>query len=1311
MFRRALFTPIAALFLLVPTISFAQVDSFFDIFTEIDAHASICDVCDSMKADIDAKQLVIDSINADITTAERDLTLIGIDVDIYERGIEQAEKSLEALRNPKDYVESEGRHYDSADNAAMQRRSANLWDTYKSGDISAEQYSEEIEKEFDDPGVAEELEKIKKSLDKEISDSIKEMNKMKKEAEQDRKDVNARAAALTQELSEHLTELEKMIEIHAQCLLQCKEGQVNVDDLGVEPKKRTAVDSFFDIFTELVTGPPPILPDPVLQFPIEIVELDLKSVEPIVMLPDSFFDIFTGLSNLEPLPVPEPKCQMCDPIAKEISDKEAELEGRKSMLDMAADLIKPYREMEKNGKTMLEEAQKSLESLRNPTDYAESDGKRYDNADHSAMQVRNQRLWAAYKAGILSAADVEAEWAKPIDDPDVQADLEDIKADLEEELEDVIEDIEEQLKDLEETTKEFNKELEKLKKDITDCEAQLAAMRTKLAECEKRCKTLEDATSFVEELIAQDPQIWETPSGGFVIPVPKDDTVEDDVEGKLETKDDENSVEDDLVVEVSPTSTVGFDNTETSFLCGLISFFCDDEEVDEDASTGGGYKTPGVEVEEIAMGTPSIEGVEEEVGIDKGTQPSFMCDWFGVFCPQDSVLDLKAIIGCGDGTRPPEDDVCRAADHNEDGEVNGKDLVALDFSLQGPEGLFLPLDISGLDGKPGLDITDLQPLDDCLFGSGDCSDLGVGNPPPGTFGGIQFDALVGLRGNDFGVHMQNGNDVLLGTPIDDLIGGRGLQDLGDGPIPPDFFGPGNDRNDIFPFGSNGPGIDGPEPSVPAPSQPSASQLPQAVQDTIAKIIQDNPVGPCESLRISVARIRIGNTVKYRITVSRVRDESQCPPAFPQCPENTSYQSIGAPTPADCSAACQNGIGGCVVIETLSDGTNCILCGPPEEEPDDDDFDEPIEDEDEEEPDDDDFDDDPLSECDDEDFSSMTECKRDCDGECKYDGGACWTCTEKVSCPDIAHDSERACETVCAAGGSCSEMPDFPGCYYCLQVELEEEPQPGPVDDVCDSPTKERSACESSCNGGTCKKSYTRDDGEGCYRCQLECSGDTQTQSDCQSSCDGACAKSYTRDDGEKCYDCIPPVIVEDEGPSCPSGTAADKSSCESQCPSNGTCIGEDGCFSCLVVNCPDGTFKDECPSSCGNGCTVVGEQHGVSCYQCTQDCGTVCSENGYGPENTDHSDSILSELNGYSCVSGANISIQTATIGECNCVGEYSLSVDTTPPECTGTPCGDVQCGGSLSCVGGPGETITVNCNWGGWEKIQKHQFRPVVGN
>lgn len=280
---------------------------------------------------------------------------------------------------------------------------------------------------------------------------------------------------------------------------------------------------------------------------------------------------------------------------------------------------------------------------------------------------------------------------------------------------------------------------------------------------------------------------------------------------------------------------------------------------------------------------------------------------------------------------------------------------------------------------------------------------------------------------------------------------------------------------------------------------------------------------------------------------------------------------------------------------------------------------------------------------------------------------------------------------------------------------------------CDTGTMTKDACEDSCSG-TCYESYEEFDGLKCFKCvgtqassvaKEQCDPPTETEASCRKDCFGTCSKVYTRKDGVKCFECIAAEEEEDDQEAsssrpqtatCPSGQVSDKSICDSQCASQGgTCVQENGCYSCVVVNCPNGTHKNECPSSCANGCDVVGTQDGVSCYQCKQSCEETCSKNGYGPETTDHSNAILADLQQYSCVSGAGITIQTAKIGSCNCIGEYSISVDQTKPVCKGSPCGDVVCGSSAQCADGD-TTITVSCNWQGWQKVQKHQFKPVFG-
>ena len=1266
---------VSAPMLFIASSVFAQSPaSFFDIFTETEARDEICDICNAIQADITEKELIITSINNDLSVADRDLQLLDTEIDLYDRGMEEAQKALETLRNPKDYAESEGRRYNSADHSAMQRRSTNLWNAYKSGDMTAQEYSDEIAKDFDAPDVAKELEKIKKTIEKEILDSITEMEKSKKEAEKDRLDINAQAAELTLKLEESLTELEELLEVHARCELLCKAGQVNVVDLGIKQEERSAVSSFFDIFTGLFTGPSRILPEPtlqpeLLQFPIEIIELDLKPVEPI-MLPDNFFDIFTGLSDPVALPVPEPTCQVCDPIEKEIANKESELLRKKGIVEMAGDLVKPYLEMEKNGKTMLEEAEKNLDRLKNPTDYVASEGRRYDGADHSAMQVRSQRLWAAYRAGILSAADLEVEWAKDLDDPDVQRELEDIKEELTEELEDVIDDIEEQLEDLEEKMKEFNEELAKLQKEIADCESKLAVMRITLEECQKQCTEIDDVLGFVDDLLKEDLELWELPTN----------------EGDLE----------------------------------------DDEDIDDLVT--GDFALPYMCCSDVVPGE-KCEPCEEEVN-DANVEVSsggFLCDWLGWFCKEkeeESKYEYDDLTRC---VRQSDDKNCLKFDVDNNSVFDERDLNTFELALHGPNDLIIPIDPSGLDGNDGLSFDDYDRLGSCFIDIPACDGLGVSLPS---------SDFIGLSGNDFLLQGGPGGNPIIGGPVpDDFIniggGGSDILSGGLGDLPTGLFGPGGD--DIL---GDPPGLDligpggndpvGPLPSSSEPNMQNDSQVQQVVQAAVQRYLQSNPLGPCEKLEVQVRRLRVGNTVRYTVTIKRVRDNSLCPP-IEQCPAETHYESIGVPSTEDCTATCQNNGEGCAVIDTLSDGRTCILCAP-------------------------------LAEggaCGDGRREGNEECEDDtqcqygmtCSQDCTCVEGDDWakcgngvleqgeecesdsacqfgdkcnletcTCTpvepeSSTECPDLAYKTNSDCLAECSFGECQYKNYKDVNCFFCVPKDFAPSSSSSrssqkSAEERCDAPTMDKGTCESSCDG-ECDKSYTTISGLTCYECEERGPVCGDGNVDPGEECDDG-----NTSNGDGC-DAECQVEPEDTESYCPDGTTDNYATCDSQCSAQGgTCVdeGQTGCYGCIVVNCPGGSYKDECPSSCADGCDVVGSQHGVSCYQCKQSCEDTCAQQGYGPENTDHSSAILSELNGYSCVSGANVSIQTATMGSCSCVGEYSLSVDQTPPVCTGTPCGDVTCGSSESCQDGD-TTITVNCNWGGWEKIDKHQFRPVVGN
>lgn len=1302
--RRVLISVLAGSFLLSPSFAHAQftVDSFFDIGLDVQLPDPQCDPCEQLRRDIALLEAEIAGLGVELDMLDEMLTDFEGHMENARKQLAEAEAELKELTDPQNYVESDGHRYDSADHAAMGRRSAKLWEQYKAGKLSAQEYSDEVGKNFDDPDVRKELDAIKKDIEKELKDGIKETKDNLTAAEKTMKEWNKIGAEISAKTDAKQEELNRYRDVLADCEKRCTEETVNLpEDYDIGQESRGFFGWLKDLFgggdsmetlpnggtillppfPDPLGGIPPMPPTfggeplPSGAIPTEMIPMGLGGPPLLPPLPDPF-----GLLPPAGVPLPPPVCHVCDPIRKEIADAQAQLDALKAQLaalQMEQAMTDAMLTMSKGAQ---EAAQNALDEFNNPTDYVEDDqGRRYDSSDHAAMRERNARLWARYRAGRLSADQLNDEWGKNFDDPDVQNDLDTIKNDIRKNLEKTVNDTKQQTKDLEAKAAKIAGQIADIEAKIAKLEALLANLRVRLTECEKECQEPEfmlDMTLLngLEDVARE--------LGGIL--TPKNDPIDDDEDPE---------------------------NTENDVVTGDFALpygCCDDE-----------------------GGANDCKPCEDE-NTTESVKTNFLCDWFDIFCPKEkeepSDYTFDDIERCGSR---PEDSKCEGLDHDNNDVYDERDLNLMDFSLKGPNDLVFPLDISNMDGKPELTFDDLPPARDCLIGGGDCSGLGFDLPGNDT---LNNPDVLGLGAGSFGLYVQNGSDILLGDPLDrDLIGigGGGNDIIGGGPsdIQGDIFNPGTGDPFSGPpsggigldiFGQGGDDIIPPPPSSSEQDMANDPQVQQVVQAAVQRYLQSNPLGPCEKLAVTVRRVRVGNRVRYTVTIRRIRDESLCP--IPQCPPETSYRSVGEPTPESCSQACQNGRGGCAVLETLSDGTTCILCGPPELCGDGNvDFGE---------------------ECDDGNVTSGDGCSAECTIEAREDPQYCGngivdgseqcetdahcdssmkcnvescTCEEpksSVKCPDLAYEDKSSCASSC--NGACEYRPfEDIMCYFCIPSDLPPRSESSSSSsqssvEQCDAPTMPKAACENSCDGA-CDRSYTTIGGLECFEC-------LEFEQPAEPICGNGSIESGEQCDGsgcgsnEVCTDSCTCRQIEDTGPSCPSGTTSQKAVCESQCgPQGGVCVDEGGCFSCVVVNCPQGTSK-ECPSNCQNGCDIVGSQHGVNCFQCKQSCEDVCAQNGYGGPNTDHSNSILAELNGYSCVSGASVSIQTATIGSCQCVGEYSLSVDTTPPVCTGTPCGDVACGSSATCADGDTQ-ITVNCNWGGWEKIQKHQFRPKLGN
>ncbi len=240
----------------------------------------------------------------------------------------------------------------------------------------------------------------------------------------------------------------------------------------------------------------------------------------------------------------------------------------------------------------------------------------------------------------------------------------------------------------------------------------------------------------------------------------------------------------------------------------------------------------------------------------------------------------------------------------------------------------------------------------------------------------------------------------------------------------------------------------------------------------------------------------------------------------------------------------------------------------------------------------------------------------------------------------------------------------------------------------------------------------------------DCKPPLYSAEECDRVCPTTCVSAESGGANSTCFVCEDlrdepaPVLPEE---ACPEGSSVSKDTCEKSC-GNGTCsarmISGVDCFECLT--CPAHTFSSQilCEASCDADCALAGAQGQLQCWQCKPSCEELCRRNGMGTR-TDFSVEILAELNKWSCVSGAGIQENTAALDGCTCTKPPSVIIDKQPFVCKGTPCGDVACNQQKTCdvetvtneSGTVTQQATVNCAWGGWEKVGPNQFRINIGN
>ncbi len=1323
-----------------------SVESFFDIFSRVEVTDENCGRCEVLEMEMAALEMRIGSVSLDLLGTESAIGMADDLIPQFEDLAKDLEKQIEEMKNPKNFIESDGRRYDSSDNAALERRNANLWKSYKAGRLTAEEYMEEIGKSFDDPEVAEDLKMLKEIILQDLGERLADIQKSLEEIKKVREDAVEKAELLKEELATLREKLAKLREQLEDCLKRCPKEEINIpEEYGIGQAERGIFDDLFDFFDDLF-GDDSSEDDPFAglddfldglggggDIPTEMLPLDLRGTNPVTV--DSFFDVFFDIE------LPPITCHLCDPLRAEYDEFQNELNDlRAQKAEADRKFTNGLRDLTA-ARDAKNAAERALDALNNPRSSAESEGRRMDSTDQAAMRVRNARLWASYKSGDLSAQELSDEWGKPFDDADVQNELEKIKEDMREELQEAIRDAEDAIDRVNEEITASSEESIGLAGRIGGMEVILESILKRIEECEKRCHE-QDEDEFMEEGFGE--YIF-PPEAGVGTPLSGDANAE---EIKVPQECVSPAVpmsrcQATCIAQCTKSGVRAWQEGNTVFIedCGICpppqidlcptgTFFEKSEcesanscECEETAKSSGGAACYGCKKKEQKFGCaiPVIGGWlcdDTEEKVDDGSNGTgVLCNWLGLFCEEKKTSDITIgyALDCFEGKMDAS--LCMSLDGNQDGMVNAMDLNDWDLTLTGPTGLLIPLDINGMDGNDTLTPGDLGAFGACLNG-GPCPGFGF-SPPPG-FGDLPPDPFIGLTGGDFGLLLNGpgGNDILLGDPVPDpFVGMDGIPGFDPAlqpPVPDGFFGPGSDPFAGGPPVFFGPGGENIFPGNP-PSPPAATSENEIVQELVRQALSRLPkLKECEKYVVTVLRQRIGNVTRYTVRVVRTKDEKcTCAPG--------QFYGLDA-----CYEGCPGGKeeGLCAAVAV---GSNCYECRqrPVSEDgcqtdADCDDHDDCTQDSCNE-----------KGECTNAEIEGCREdlvgeecpeisygegkegesaCKEVCQGKCTQIAVGpterlCWMCSdpsvEHRTCEMIGYFTKREdCQRTC--NGSCiGGEKDNRNCYECV---------PSKASQTCDAPTMEVRLCEETCEEpekGKCEKSYTRKDGVSCYSCKTATQTTEQCPSgssaNCSSTCDGTCETVKTLSDGTKCSQCK----ITQTTPQCPQGHART----ENECPSGSRAVPDgQGCYECVVMNCPSGTSKDECPSSCSGGCDVAAEEGGTKCYRCKQSCEDLCAGQNYSRVGKDWSDHIQSYLNGYTCVSGASISLQTATVGDCTCSNQPTVTIDSTVPVCAGTPCGDVACGQSTSCSVGENTTATVSCNWGGWKKIDMNKFQPIVG-
>jgi hypothetical protein len=176
-----------------------------------------CPECNVHLERINALEKELGALQNELSAKQKELSGFDAKIRTAKDRLEASRRRLNEFDNPRNWAESEGRRVTQTDIEVRRAASQRAWDRYRSGEISAQELSDEWAN-MDDETLEQLKKEAREKLVKEIADSEKALNAL----EAQKQALSEVIAKLRQRMEDLLQEITKEKQKYEDCLRRCK---------------------------------------------------------------------------------------------------------------------------------------------------------------------------------------------------------------------------------------------------------------------------------------------------------------------------------------------------------------------------------------------------------------------------------------------------------------------------------------------------------------------------------------------------------------------------------------------------------------------------------------------------------------------------------------------------------------------------------------------------------------------------------------------------------------------------------------------------------------------------------------------------------------------------------------------------------------------------------------------------------------------------------------------------------------------------------------------------------------------------------